>query len=250
TSIAKMYGGPMGYGRLARARTMSQMSQCLRSLVFGAVCPKEGKGAALIMPACNTEAMNLHLAEIAATVAPAAHAILLVDQAGWHLSRTTAVRLGPRFSMDLVGSDLRLDVNGIQKQFPRGILQLLAFYQEPHTLEEGLHLLAPSTKGQQGLAEAFTRLLELCEQGVLVPDNGAPRSNWQPDLLVHFEADLAPAVRITTEPASVSRRNHWRTALWLLPSILKMHGGVTLSARLGFRNWNSTFEILLDQPQR
>jgi transposase len=31
-------------------------------------------------------AMNLHLAEIAATVAPAAHAILLVDQAGWHLS--------------------------------------------------------------------------------------------------------------------------------------------------------------------
>jgi hypothetical protein len=54
--------------------------------IFGAVCPKEDKGAALIMPACNTEAMNLHLAEIAATVAPAAHAILLVDQAGWHLS--------------------------------------------------------------------------------------------------------------------------------------------------------------------
>jgi hypothetical protein len=69
-------------------------------------------------------------------------------------------------------------------------------------------------------------------------------------LLVHFEADLAAAVRITTEPACVSRRNHWRTPLWLLPSILKMHGGVTLSARLGFRNWNSTFEILRDQPQR
>ena len=30
--------------------------------------------------------MNLHLAEIALTVAPAAHAILFVDQAGWHLS--------------------------------------------------------------------------------------------------------------------------------------------------------------------
>src|SRR5260370_1685133 len=54
--------------------------------IFGAVCPKRGKGAALILPACNTEAMNLHLAEIAATVAPAAHAVLLVDQAGWHLS--------------------------------------------------------------------------------------------------------------------------------------------------------------------
>src|SRR5499427_2821582 len=54
--------------------------------IFGAVCPKEGKGAALILPACNSEAMNLHLAEIAKAVAPAAHAILLVDQAGWHLS--------------------------------------------------------------------------------------------------------------------------------------------------------------------
>ena len=40
----------------------------------------------MILPTCNTEAMNLHLLEIAATVAPGAHAVLLVDQAGWHLS--------------------------------------------------------------------------------------------------------------------------------------------------------------------
>ena len=30
--------------------------------------------------------MNLHLAEIAETVAPGAHAVLLVDQASWHMS--------------------------------------------------------------------------------------------------------------------------------------------------------------------
>jgi len=54
--------------------------------IFGAVCPKQGKGAALVLPACNTEAMNLHLIEIAKTVAPGTHAVLLVDQAGWHLS--------------------------------------------------------------------------------------------------------------------------------------------------------------------
>ena len=30
--------------------------------------------------------MNLHLAEIAAQIAPGAHAALLVDQVGWHLS--------------------------------------------------------------------------------------------------------------------------------------------------------------------
>jgi hypothetical protein len=54
--------------------------------IFGAICPKEGKGAALVMPRCDTEAMNLHLAEIATQIAPGAHAAILVDQAGWHLS--------------------------------------------------------------------------------------------------------------------------------------------------------------------
>jgi transposase len=30
--------------------------------------------------------MNLHLAEISAAVAPGAHAVLLLDRAGWHVS--------------------------------------------------------------------------------------------------------------------------------------------------------------------
>jgi hypothetical protein len=54
--------------------------------ISGAICPKDGKGAALVLPRCDTEAMNLHLAEIATQIAPGAHAALIVDQAGWHLS--------------------------------------------------------------------------------------------------------------------------------------------------------------------
>jgi putative transposase len=38
------------------------------------------------MPSCNTEAMNLHITEIAAAVAPSAHAVVILDQAGWHMS--------------------------------------------------------------------------------------------------------------------------------------------------------------------
>jgi hypothetical protein len=37
--------------------------------VFGAVCPLQGKAAALIMPICNTAAMNHHLCEISSQVA-------------------------------------------------------------------------------------------------------------------------------------------------------------------------------------
>jgi transposase len=40
---------------------------------------------------CDTFAMNLHLAEIAKNVAPGAHALLLVDQAGWHVTDKLAV---------------------------------------------------------------------------------------------------------------------------------------------------------------
>jgi hypothetical protein len=36
--------------------------------VFGAVCPSQGKAAALIMPICNTAAMNHHLSEISSQV--------------------------------------------------------------------------------------------------------------------------------------------------------------------------------------
>jgi transposase len=35
--------------------------------------------------------MSLHLAEIATAVAPGAHAVLLLDQAGWHLSKHLVV---------------------------------------------------------------------------------------------------------------------------------------------------------------
>jgi transposase len=52
--------------------------------LFGAICPERGVGAAIIMPAVNTEAMNEHLKEISAQIARGAHALLICDGAGWH----------------------------------------------------------------------------------------------------------------------------------------------------------------------
>src|SRR5712672_1271911 len=59
--------------------------------VFGAVCPLEGKAAALIMPICNTAAMNHHLCEISSQVAADAHAVVILDGASWHNSRGLVV---------------------------------------------------------------------------------------------------------------------------------------------------------------
>ena len=52
--------------------------------LFGAICPARGVGAAIIMPGVNTEAMNEHLLEISSQVAPASHAVVVCDGAGWH----------------------------------------------------------------------------------------------------------------------------------------------------------------------
>ncbi|CAH2605843.1 DDE_3 domain-containing protein (plasmid) [Rhodovastum atsumiense] len=52
--------------------------------LFGAICPERAVGAAIIMPAVNSEAMAEHLIEISRPVAPGAHAVLVCDGAGWH----------------------------------------------------------------------------------------------------------------------------------------------------------------------
>ncbi len=54
---------------------------------FGAVCLGRETTAALITPFANTEAMNAHLIEISNAVTSGAHAILVMDGAGWHGSK-------------------------------------------------------------------------------------------------------------------------------------------------------------------
>ena len=59
--------------------------------IFGAICPARGVGAALVLPRCDTQAMQWHLDEVSSQVTPGAHAILMVDQAGWHTTDELAM---------------------------------------------------------------------------------------------------------------------------------------------------------------
>ena len=52
--------------------------------LFGAICPRDGKAVGLVLPRCNTQTMTLHLAEISQAVKQGAHAVVILDQAGWH----------------------------------------------------------------------------------------------------------------------------------------------------------------------
>ena len=59
--------------------------------VFGAVCPAKDKGIALVLPAVNSQAMALHLAEISTATPEGRHALVVMDQAPWH----TTPKLNP-----------------------------------------------------------------------------------------------------------------------------------------------------------
>ena len=70
--------------RLAPAPRMVRDNRHDSVHLFGAICPARGVGAAIIMAAVNIEAMNEHLKEIGTQVATGAHAVVILDGAGWH----------------------------------------------------------------------------------------------------------------------------------------------------------------------
>ena len=59
--------------------------------LYAAVRPATGQGFALILPMVSTRAMDLFLERFSATLAPDVHAVLVLDQAGWHGSRHLSV---------------------------------------------------------------------------------------------------------------------------------------------------------------
>jgi hypothetical protein len=59
--------------------------------LFGAVCPERDAGVALVLPTVSAAAMQAMLDELAHAVSPGAHAVVLMDRAGWHIARELAV---------------------------------------------------------------------------------------------------------------------------------------------------------------
>ncbi len=73
--------------RWARRGTRPRALADLRTksaYLFGAICPEAGTGAAVVMPRANTEAMQHQLDEIGRCLQAGTHAIIVLDQAGWH----------------------------------------------------------------------------------------------------------------------------------------------------------------------
>jgi hypothetical protein len=57
----------------------------------GAVCPATGAAAAILTPTLNTGVMNLFFEELATQIPDGVHVILILDQAGYHISHELCV---------------------------------------------------------------------------------------------------------------------------------------------------------------
>jgi transposase len=55
------------------------------------VRPATGDGFGLVLPAVSTEAMSAFLERFSASLAPHVHAVMVLDQAGWHGAKALAV---------------------------------------------------------------------------------------------------------------------------------------------------------------
>ena len=61
------------------------------SYIFGAACRARGTAAGLILPHADAEVMSLHLQKVAKTVVTGAHALVIMDGAGWHQAKALKV---------------------------------------------------------------------------------------------------------------------------------------------------------------
>jgi len=80
------------------SRPRSQGSALRERLRIRRRLPSRDTGVALIMPQADTEAMQAHLEAIGRAVALSAHALLILDKAGWHTTR----KLNPPSNLTLV----------------------------------------------------------------------------------------------------------------------------------------------------
>ena len=69
-----------------RPRAIRQQ-QFKYTYLFGAVCPASGDAVGLLLPYANTNAMQLHLAQISQQVPKGRHAVIVLDRAGWHTTK-------------------------------------------------------------------------------------------------------------------------------------------------------------------
>ncbi len=68
---------------------MVRQQQFLSAYIYGAVCPTKNKSSAIFASEVSTEIMQIHLNYLSKEIE--GHAVVIMDRAGWHLSKDLKV---------------------------------------------------------------------------------------------------------------------------------------------------------------
>ena len=118
--------------------------------LFGAICPARGVGAGLALPFADTEAMQFHIDEIALHVAKGAHAVLLLDRAGWH---TTGALVWPKNITPILLPSRSPELNPVEQVWQRAKHVDLANFvpEQAEHLRREVEASLVKTRGQQAV---------------------------------------------------------------------------------------------------
>jgi len=79
------------WARRGSRPTVPRQTQYDYLYVFGAACADTGSAVALITPCIDTGMMNYFLSEFSRSLAGDVHAVMILDRAGWHVSKDLVV---------------------------------------------------------------------------------------------------------------------------------------------------------------
>ena len=77
--------------RGTRPRVIRQQ-QFEYAYIFGAVCPKRNKAIGLVLPTIGMNCMQKYLEEIAKEIEPGNPAVIVLDRAAWHTTKSCICR--------------------------------------------------------------------------------------------------------------------------------------------------------------
>mgnify|MGYP002780834497 CR=1 FL=1 len=123
--------------------------------LYAAVEPATGASAAIVAPNVNTGTFNAFLKVLASEIKPDEHAILIMDQAGWHVSK--ALRLPENITVLLLPA-YSPELNPVENLWH----YLRSHYLSNRVFDDYDHLLDASTAAWRELTQDVIKSVCAC----------------------------------------------------------------------------------------
>jgi len=124
--------------------------------LFAAVEPTSGENVALLAPRADTAIMNVFLQMLSAELQPRDHAVLIMDQAGWHKAKALQV---PDNITILYLPPYSPELNPIERLWA----YLRSHYLANRAYRDYEHLLEGSSDAYRNLTPAIIRSVCACD---------------------------------------------------------------------------------------